>query len=88
MLPNYCSSIANKYDINIGGVNKLVPNLGNKSKRVLHYRNFQLFFSLRIKFSKVHRILEFKQSDLLKKCNDFNTGKIKNAVHSFEKYFL
>ena len=26
MLPNYCGSIANKYDIKIGGVNKLVPN--------------------------------------------------------------
>ena len=30
MFSNYCSSIANKYDIKIGGVNKLVPNLGNK----------------------------------------------------------
>ena len=39
MLQNYCSSIVNKYDIKIGGVNKLVPNLGNKSKYVLHYRN-------------------------------------------------
>ena len=28
MLPNYCSSIAIKCDIKIGGVNKLVPNLG------------------------------------------------------------
>ena len=31
MLSNYCSSIANKYDIKIGGVNKLVPNLGKKA---------------------------------------------------------
>ena len=37
MLSNYCCNIANKYDIKIGGVNKLVPNLGNKSKYVLHY---------------------------------------------------
>ena len=28
MLSNYCSSTANKYDLKIGGVNKLVPNLG------------------------------------------------------------
>ena len=28
-----------KYDIKIGSVNKLVPNLGNKSKYVLHYKN-------------------------------------------------
>ena len=34
MLSNYCSNIANEYAIKIGGVNKLVPNLGNKSKYV------------------------------------------------------
>ena len=32
MLPNYCCNIANVYDIKIGGVNTLVPNLDNKSK--------------------------------------------------------
>ena len=30
MLPKYCSDIADKYGIKIGGVNKLVPNLRNK----------------------------------------------------------
>ena len=30
MLPKCCSDIANKYGIKIGGVNKFVPNLGNK----------------------------------------------------------
>ena len=42
MLSNYCLNIANEYGIKIGGVNKLVPNLGNKSKHVVHYRNLQL----------------------------------------------
>ena len=42
MLSEYCFNIANKYGIKIGGVNKLVPNLGNKNKYVVHYRNFQL----------------------------------------------
>ena len=36
MLSKYCSNIAKKYGIKIGSVNKLVPNLGNKSKYVVH----------------------------------------------------
>ena len=63
MLLKYCSNIANKYGIKIGGVNKLVPNLGNKSKYVLHYRNLQLNLSLGIKLTKVHIILKFRQSN-------------------------
>ena len=39
MLSKYCSDIANKYGIKIGGVNKLVPNLRDKIKHVVHYRN-------------------------------------------------
>ena len=31
MLSKYCFNIANEYGIKIGGVNKLVPNLCNKS---------------------------------------------------------
>ena len=37
MLSNYCFNIASEYGIKIGGVNKLVPNLGNKSKYVVNY---------------------------------------------------
>ena len=49
MLLNYCSSIANIYDITAEGTSKLVPNLGNKSKYVLHYRNLQLYLLLGMK---------------------------------------
>ena len=39
MLSKYCSGIANKYGIKSGGVKKLVPNLRNESKYVVHYKN-------------------------------------------------
>ena len=63
MLSKYCSDITKKYGIKVDDVNKLVQNLGNKSKYILHYRNFQLYMSLGIKLVSVHRILKFNPSD-------------------------
>ena len=59
--------IADKYEIKVGDVKKLIPNLGNKTNYVVHYRNLQLYLSLRMKLIKIHRVLEFKQSYWIKK---------------------
>ena len=84
MLYIYCSNIA---DI-AGGVNKLIPNLADKDKYIIHYNNLQLYLSLGMKLAGVHRIPKFKQSDWLMKYMDFNTKKKKNSVNSFEKVFF
>ena len=49
VLSGYCRKIADKYQIKVGDVKKLIPNLGNKIKYVLHYRNLQLYLSLGMK---------------------------------------
>ena len=67
---------------------KLIPNLGNKTKYVLHYKSLQLYLFLGMKLTKIRRVLKFKQSDWMKKYIDFNTEKIKNAANDFEKEFF
>ena len=84
----YCKKLADKFDIKVGDVKKLVPNLGNKTKYLLHYRDLELYLSLGMKLTKIHRALQFKQSDWMKSYIDFNTEKRKNAASDFEKYFF
>ena len=88
ILSNCCKSIADKYEINVGDVKKLVPNLGNKNKYVVHYKNLQLYLSLGIKLTKIHRALQFKQSNWMKKYIDLNTKKRMCATNDFEKDFF
>ena len=88
MLSRYCKKIADRYKIKVGDVKKLIPNLGNKTKYVLHYKNLQLYLSLGMRLTKIHRVLKFKQSDWMEQYIDFNTDNRKNAANDFEKDFF
>ena len=63
MLSHYCKKVANEYGIKVGDVMKLIPNFGDKTNYVLHYRNLQLYLSLGMKLIKIHKVLKFKRSD-------------------------
>ena len=57
---NISKRIADEYDIKVGDVQKLIPNLRKKTKYVLHYRNLQLYLSVGMKLTKIHKALKFK----------------------------
>ena len=71
----------------VGDVKKLISNLGNKIKYVLHYRNLQLYLSLGMRLTKIQGVLKSKHSDWMKKYIDFNTEK-KMMLMILQKIFL
>ena len=75
MLSIYCKDIVDRYNIKVGGVKKLIPNLYDKFKYPVHYKNLKYYLSLGMKLIKIHRILNFKQKNWLKVFTDFNTEK-------------
>ena len=88
MLSRYCMGIAEKYEVKMGNVKKLIPNLGDKKKYVVHYKNLQLYLSLGMKVVKIHRVLMFYQSNWLNEFVQFNTKKRMCANNDFEKDFF
>ena len=57
----------------INKVEKLVPNLYNKKKYVIHIRALDQALRHGLIFEKVHHVIEFNQSAWLKSYIDFNT---------------
>ena len=52
-----------------------MPNFFDKKKYVIHYENLQLYLKLGLKLKKIHRVLEFIQSQSLKPYIKFDTQK-------------
>ena len=52
MLSDYCKQIADEYEMKVGDVKKLIPNLSNKTNYVLYHKNLQLYLSLEMKLTK------------------------------------
>ena len=66
-------------------VEKLVPNLRNKDRYVLYYRNLQLYMCLDMRLTKVRRALRFDQSPWMEPYIQMNTELRKKAASGFEK---
>ena len=77
--PEHLHDLHNDYplapeSIKIGRVDKLIPNLNNKTNYVIHYENLKLYESLGLsKITKIHRGIKFEESTWLKQYIDLNT---------------
>jgi len=69
-------------------VAKLIPNLNNKVKYVLHYENLKQYLSLGLKLKCIHRGIKFTESAWLKRYIDINTNLRSKAKNDFEKDFF
>ena len=64
---------------------KLVCNLYNKKKNVVHVNALKQALNHGLKFKKIHRVLEFNQKAWLKPYIEMNTALRKLAKNDFEK---
>ena len=55
--------------LKIGKVEKLIPNLYNKEKYVLHRENLKQYESLGLKIIKIHKGITFHEEPWLEKYN-------------------
>ena len=69
-------------------VEKLVPNLWDKTKYPIHYRNLKQNLALGMRLKKIHRVLQFKQKLWLKSYIKLNTELKTKAKSEFEKDFF
>ena len=67
---------------------KLIPDMYEKKKYILHYRNLQLYLKLGYEITKIHRVLCFKQKAWLEPYIKANTLKRQQATSEFEKDFF
>ena len=67
---------------------KIIPNLRDKEKYVLHYKNLKQYLDLGLELTRIHRGIKFEESEWLKPYIDMNTKLRTKGNIDFEKYFF
>ena len=70
--------------VEVNKVDKLIPNLRDKKKYVIHYENLKHYLSLGLKLTHIHRGIKFEESQWLKKYIALNTDLRTAAENEFE----
>ena len=69
------------------GVEKLIPNLRDKTKYVIHYKNLIQCLKAGMKLKKIHRGIKFIEYEWMKPYIEMNTNLRTKAKNNFEKDF-
>ena len=74
--------------IGVNKIDKLIPNLWDKKKYILHYENLKQYLSLGSKLNHIFRGIRFEESQWLKKYIALNNDLRTKAKNDFEKDFF
>ena len=74
--------------IEVNKTKKLISNLCNKKKYVIHYENLKQCLNLGLKLTRIRRGIKFNESQWLKKYIALNTDLRTKAKNEFEKDFF
>ena len=72
--------------VKIGNIEKLIRNLNNKTKYVVHYENLKLYESLGLKITKIHKSIKLEENAWLKEYINLNTKLRIEAKQSGNNY--
>ena len=59
--------------LKINNVEKLIPNLWDKEKYVVHHQNLKLYLELGLKIKKIHRGIKFREEPWMRSYIELNT---------------
>ncbi len=87
-LSQYQSGLLEKLNVRPSGkVKKLLQTLYDKKRYTLHYRTLQLYVSLGLEVTKLHRVLQFHQAAWMKPYITKNTELRQAATNKFDTSF-
>ena len=88
MLSPHAKDFLTLNNLSFAKQDRLAPNLYDKENYIVHIKNLQLYLSLGLVLTKVHRGIKFHQRAWLKPYIDLNTEKRRQATSKQEQNFF